>query len=583
MYKQQKYKPSSRMRVFLLAALILLPVKLAWSEEDKILVLDASGSMWGQIEGKTKIEIAREVLKDVIKDWPNDTNAGLIAYGHRRKGDCTDIEVVFPVGPLDTATFGKVVDKLTPRGKTPLSDAVRLGANELKFTEQKATVVLISDGKETCDADPCALGLELDRLGIDFTTHVVGFDVASIDDQQGLRCLAKNTGGDFYSVSNDEELSEALRKATNTEQSADYPAVALNAPIEVKIGSMFSVDILAKEGLDGRVKLFAIDKPEAIGYQRIQKSKDRGYKAALLRAPETAGEYILKFITPDDKQELTSRAIQVVDSDIELEADNATLISSTIDVTLIAAPNHKGRIALYKKGDATPYSHLSLSTDNNGNYKTVTLNTPSQPGEYLLKLESPKGEVLAEKPLSIEPADIAIDVPKSAPMATKITATILAPNGLHGRLQLHPSGQNIALDSQRISAAKDDGYNPIDFQLPVIAGDYEIRFMSLSNDVVAKTSIVAIEFDIGLTMPANANTKEVVIITPFGPGGLLGNVRLETEAGEISGAAQSIEQASEAEYKPLKFKIPSQAGAYFFRFYTLRDELILEEQITVTD
>lgn len=584
MHKNHRSKLPAKWRFFILTMLFsLLPYHPAWAAEDKMLVLDVSGSMWGQIDGKTKIEIARDVLKDVIKDWPLDTQVGLIAYGHRKKGNCSDIEVVLPIDPLNVTTFGTVVDNLTPRGKTPLSDAVRLGANELKFTEQKATVVLISDGKETCDKDPCALGLELERLGVEFTTHVIGFDVTSIEDQQGLRCLATNTGGDYFTASTDKELAEALKKVTKVEEPDEYPIVALHAPIEVKKGADFFVDILAKEGLDGRVKLFKIDETQAVAYQRIQKSKDRGYKAALLRAPDIAGEYILKFITPDDKQELTSRAIHVVNTDIELVADHSTYISSTIDVALQAAANHKGRISLYKKGESEPYSHQPISTDSNGNYKLLSLNTPSLPGEHVLKFEDTEKKVLAEKPLRIEPADIAIVAPKSASIATSVSITILAPAGLVGRLQLHPAGQNIALDSQRVSAHIDENYSPVEFQLPAIAGDYEIRFMSLSNDVIANTSVTAIEHDIGLTLPANANTGEVIIVTPHGPNGLRGSIRLETDARQVVSPAQRIELANETGYKPLKFKIPDKAGAYFLRFYTLRDELILQEQITVSN
>ncbi len=49
---------------------------------DSILVLDASGSMWGQIEGEAKITIAKSVLADLLKDLPAERRLGLIAYGH---------------------------------------------------------------------------------------------------------------------------------------------------------------------------------------------------------------------------------------------------------------------------------------------------------------------------------------------------------------------------------------------------------------------------------------------------------------------------------------------------------------------
>ena len=63
-----------------------------------IIVLDASGSMWGQIDGKPKVDIARETLRTVLQSVPADMELGLMAYGHREKGSCEDIELVVPPG-----------------------------------------------------------------------------------------------------------------------------------------------------------------------------------------------------------------------------------------------------------------------------------------------------------------------------------------------------------------------------------------------------------------------------------------------------------------------------------------------------
>lgn len=48
---------------------------------------------------------------------------------------------------------------------------------------------MVSDGKETCDADPCAAAKELEANGIDFTVHVVGFDLTDEETAQ-LQCVA---------------------------------------------------------------------------------------------------------------------------------------------------------------------------------------------------------------------------------------------------------------------------------------------------------------------------------------------------------------------------------------------------------
>ena len=62
------------------------------SEEaaNTLFILDASGSMWGQIDGKPKITIAKEVMGKLVPELPRNARIGLIAYGHRRKSDCND-------------------------------------------------------------------------------------------------------------------------------------------------------------------------------------------------------------------------------------------------------------------------------------------------------------------------------------------------------------------------------------------------------------------------------------------------------------------------------------------------------------
>ena len=163
------------------------------SEPQKVmLVLDASGSMWGKVDGRSKIDIARQAIHGLMKKWDKNIEVGLMAYGHRKKGDCGDIQTIYPVSKANAAAINKAVDDLSPRGKTPLTAAVRQAARELKSSEDKATVILVSDGRETCNADPCAAAKELAKLSVGLTVHVIGFDVAKSEQKQ-LKCLADNT------------------------------------------------------------------------------------------------------------------------------------------------------------------------------------------------------------------------------------------------------------------------------------------------------------------------------------------------------------------------------------------------------
>ena len=200
---------------FFLSLLLALPVSAQTRETaSTILVLDASGSMWGQIDGVNKIVIARQVISDLLPQLPADMALGLTMYGHNRRGDCSDIETVVPPGLNNRDQIAQIVNNVNPRGRTPLSAAVIQAAQQLRHTENPATVILVSDGRETCEMDPCAVGRTLEETGIDFTAHVIGFDVAEPADIAQLQCLADNTGGQFFSASNAAELSEALTQVT---------------------------------------------------------------------------------------------------------------------------------------------------------------------------------------------------------------------------------------------------------------------------------------------------------------------------------------------------------------------------------
>ena len=193
-----------------------------------MLVLDASGSMWGQIQGRTKIEIAREAVGTMLQSWPRNQQLGLMAYGHRSKGNCADIEMLKGPATVDAAAMQQAVNALQPKGMTPISAAVRMAAEQLKFSERKATVILVSDGEETCHADPCALGAELEKLGVDFTAHVVGFDIDKNPKAKAqLQCLASSTGGRYLDAKDAGELNKALREV------AQAPAPAPAKPKEV--------------------------------------------------------------------------------------------------------------------------------------------------------------------------------------------------------------------------------------------------------------------------------------------------------------------------------------------------------------
>ncbi|UDL92161.1 VWA domain-containing protein [Mesorhizobium sp. PAMC28654] len=207
------------------ALLLLCTTASGFAADRVIIILDASGSMWSQIDGKPRQEIARQSLRTVLQSIPADKEIGFMAYGRREKGSCEDIELIVPPQAGSASAISAAADNLKFLGKTPLTAAVKQAAEALKYTEEKATVILITDGIETCGGDPCALGKELKASGVDFTADVVGFGL-SADEGRQVACLAENTGGKYIQASDEKALRDALVETIAAAAPAPAPAPA---------------------------------------------------------------------------------------------------------------------------------------------------------------------------------------------------------------------------------------------------------------------------------------------------------------------------------------------------------------------
>lgn len=174
-----------------------------------LFILDASGSMAGPFGNQSKIQAAKDVFGNLLADLPGGVDVGLEVYGHRGDKDCSVIEVMNPVGPVDTASIKANVQGLTPSGATPMAAALEKGAEALKAAQGEKAIVLISDGKETCGGDPTAVAKKLRAKGVNITTHVVGLGV-NAEEKAQLSSIAEAGGGKYYAANNVDELKQSL-------------------------------------------------------------------------------------------------------------------------------------------------------------------------------------------------------------------------------------------------------------------------------------------------------------------------------------------------------------------------------------
>jgi Mg-chelatase subunit ChlD len=187
------------------------------SRKNLLIVLDLSGSMNLPLGKSTRIATARQVLRDVLARIPDDFNEGLRLYGHRygsrQKETCTDSELVVPVRRLDRELISKAVERLRPRGETPLVYSALQAATDLKSTGG-GSVILITDGEESCSGDFGAATGALKQSGLDLRLSIVGFTLNNQKARQELGAMATATGGNYYSAEDGGALTRALVSAT---------------------------------------------------------------------------------------------------------------------------------------------------------------------------------------------------------------------------------------------------------------------------------------------------------------------------------------------------------------------------------
>lgn len=181
------------------------------------IILDVSGSMKLPLGAKTRWATALEVLKSVVEKLPGDFNVGLRAYAHRypakSKQTCTDTELLLPIEKLDRSRILSAVGRLQPRGETPLIYSILQAPGDLQ-ARGGGSVVVITDGEDTCKGDPVAAARQLDASGLDVTLNIVGFTLKGKKVQDQLTTLAESTGGRYYGAQNGEALAKALWIAT---------------------------------------------------------------------------------------------------------------------------------------------------------------------------------------------------------------------------------------------------------------------------------------------------------------------------------------------------------------------------------
>lgn len=210
-----------------------------------LFIFDASQSMMAFWESDRKITIAREVLIDIIDSLEHLDNVqmALRLYGHQKPvppQDCNDSRLEVPFAKGNAPRIRQELRFVTPKGTTPIANSLEAGAKDFPSDciNCRNIIILITDGIEACDGDPCAVSYELQKQGIVLKPFVIGIGI-----DEGFRktfdCI-----GHYYNASDEQRFSEVMQAVISQALNSTTAQVNLldihGNPSETNVNMTFS-------------------------------------------------------------------------------------------------------------------------------------------------------------------------------------------------------------------------------------------------------------------------------------------------------------------------------------------------------
>ncbi|MGY0798134.1 vWA domain-containing protein [Lysobacter sp. A286] len=548
--------------------------------EDAILVLDASGSMWAQIDGVARITIAREVISDLLDDLPANRRLGLVAYGHNRKGDCKDIETLVEVG-TDRDAIRKAVNDINPKGMTPMTAAVQQAAEALKYSENKATVILVSDGLETCNLDPCTVASTLEKNGVDLTVHTVGFGLG--DDEktakEQLRCMADRTGGISLLASDAAELSAALQqvsavaaepkpepKPESKPEPAPVETVAIKLIATDQDGGPVIKDGLAWTVLHGATGEVLFESSES---GTVETKIPRGVHDVTVKRLSDGATATGAIETGVNGTRLTLPII--VELAATLEAHASAPAGSEVRVTW-SGPDEADDYISIAKPDADSRKELNYTRTRSGN--PLKLKLPDATGTYEIRYISNKTrDILARQAIEVTAVEAALEIRATAPAGSTITVNWTGPDYSDDYIAI---AEPDADSREELNYTRTRSGNPLKLKLPDAPGTYEVRYiLNQSRDILARQTIEVTAVEAALEIPATAPAGSTITVNWTGPDYTDDYIAIAEPAAD---SREELNYTRTRSGNPLKLKLPDAPGTYEVRYILNQSRDILARQ-----
>ncbi len=172
-------------------------------------LFDDSQSMYGRWQTGTKIDIAKKLMSDLLDSlkYADNLQLALRVLGHQKKyppQDCDDTKLEVPFDNNNATKIKKFLMALNPNGTTPIARALEACGGDFPSDASRNIIILITDGIEECNGDPCAVSLALQKRGVVLKPFIIGLGIND-EFKKTYDCV-----GSYYDASNEDMFRKAL-------------------------------------------------------------------------------------------------------------------------------------------------------------------------------------------------------------------------------------------------------------------------------------------------------------------------------------------------------------------------------------
>lgn len=229
-------------KILLILFLLLVASQIGYSQKKTriLFIFDASNSMRGHWSDGSKIDIAKKILSatvDSLKEVEN-LELALRVYGHQSPitptyQDCDDTKLEVPFGKSNHDQIKTTIYNIDPKGTTPIARSLEASADDFPDKKANNIIILITDGLEACDKDPCIVARKLKEKGINVKPFVVGIGI-DLEYLKAFNCI-----GTVYNAEDENSFKNVINNVVNKAINNTSLQINLNTiegnPIETNV------------------------------------------------------------------------------------------------------------------------------------------------------------------------------------------------------------------------------------------------------------------------------------------------------------------------------------------------------------